>query len=100
MNLTKALIIHVDRMKNGPVEAFSVDIEWGWSKAIYAREIILARREGSATGPGRKVQRVDERELAILSCTTRTELYELKSAIDGWPEWLRKLAGQRWGQLS
>lgn len=100
MNEKWALIIHVDRNKGGPVEAFRVNIEWGWRRAGLAREVIEARKEGKWKGDRAPIQRLDERELLILSQTSHAELLALKPTVDGWPAWLKKVASQRWQELS
>jgi hypothetical protein len=92
MNEDWALIIHVDRNKGGPVEAFKVDIAWGWSAAVYARGVILARREGRKD----RITRIDEREALILSQRTKQELLAIEPETRGWPKHLRQLAEQRW----
>lgn len=99
MNEERALIIHVDRNKGGPVEAFQVDIAWGWRQAHLARGVIEARKEGRRKGQP-KIERLDERELLILSCTSHAELAALKPTVDGWPSWLHKTASKRWQELA
>lgn len=99
MNEDWALIIHVDRNKGGPVEAFKVNIAWGWKKSRLAREVIQARREGGWKGDRAPIQRLDERELLILSCTTQAELAQHAELAKTWPTWLKELAKQRWDEL-
>lgn len=94
MNLERALIVHVSREKDGPVELFPVNIDEGWKHARLAREIILARREGK-----KWVWQLDEREARILTATSRAELNEMGAEIVTWPGWLRELANNRWKEL-
>lgn len=95
MNLDKALIIHVDRKGGGPVTLAKVDIAWGWTKAVLARQILVARREGKG-----RVAELDQREARILTAASQAELAEMGSEIKTWPSWLRKVANERWKEMS
>jgi len=94
MNLTHALIVHVDRHEGGPVTLATVDIAWGWSKAVLAREILVARREGKG-----RVAELDEREAVLLTATSRAELADMGADIARWPQWLKDKANERWAAL-
>jgi hypothetical protein len=95
MDHEHALIIHVDRAKGGPVTLAKVDIAFGWSKALLARQILDARSEGRQG----KVTELDEREVAIMTASSRSDLLGLADESKTWPKWLRDLANERWKEL-
>ncbi len=95
VNPDKALIIHIGRELHSPVTLASVDIEWGWQKAVLARQILVARREGKG-----RVAEIDERLLRLDGASTREELREMAPAIASWPDHLRARANERWAVLT
>lgn len=99
MNEDKALIVHVAREMGGEVELYPVNIDWGWRHARLAREIIVARREGSRKGPDAVIARLDDREALIRSQTSRDGLNAIREEIMAMPKWLRQVAEKRWEEL-
>lgn len=100
MNEKFALIVHVERFMGGAVELYPVNIDWGWRHAMLARQVIVARREGSRKGKDAVISRLDDREALILSQPDRAGLKEIESEVMAMPKWLRDLAFRRWDELS
>ena len=92
MDLEKAMIIHVDREKGGPVELYPVDIETGWRYTNLVKDVIIARRVGKKAID----KDFDQRKALVLMCSTRAELEGMGDVIRTWPEHLRKYANAYW----